>query len=244
MNKNSTTIADMNGETVIEEDVSTSLVDEVYQKLLLHIIRSDLPGGTELKSTQLAREIGVSRTPVVQALARLQADGIVIQQKNHRAVVREGAENWLVEIHELRLLLEPSAAATAAQRIPESVVAHLQSMAAEVKACQLQYENGDQSSEHLQTWGSASRSFDYALHLAIAEHCGNLPISEAIHKCWSYKRVSYSAAEETPEIMTRGLYDHMILLDSLKDRDSETASVAMIMHLRNASRMRPDRLIV
>ncbi len=244
MNKDSAWLPDLNGQTVIEDDDSPSLVDEVYQKLLLRIIRCELPGGTELKSTQLAREIGVSRTPVVQALARLQADGIVIQQKNHRAVVREGAENWLVEIHELRLLLEPSAAAMAAQRIPDTEVIRLQALAAEVRACQQQYEDGAHSSEHLQKWGTASRSFDYALHLAIAEHCGNLPISEAIHKCWSYKRVSYSAADESPEIMTRGLYDHTVLLDALQKRDSETASVAMTMHLRNASRLRPDRLIV
>lgn len=244
MNQNSTTLNEKNGQKDTDCDLSPSLVDEVYQKLLLRIIRCDLPGGTELKSTQLAREIGVSRTPVVQALARLQADGIVIQQKNHRAVVREGAENWLVEIHELRLLLEPSAAAMAAAIIPEQEVTRLQTLAEEVKACQQKYEEGNQSSEHLQRWGAASRSFDYALHLAIAEHCGNLPISEAIHKCWSYKRVSYSAAGETPEIMTRGLYDHTLLLDSLMNRDSETASAAMTMHLRNASRMRQDRLIV
>lgn len=244
MNNDVTLVSDLGEHNLKEDDDSPSLVDEVYQKLLLRIIRCELPGGTELKSTQLARGLSVSRTPVVQALARLQADGIVIQQKNHRAVVREGAENWLVEIHELRLLLEPSAAATAAQRITEAELAQLENQAADVKTCQQQYEAGDQSSEHLQKWSTASRSFDYALHLAIADYCGNLPISEAIHKCWSYKRVSYSAAEETPEIMTRGLYDHTVLLDSLKNRDSETASVAMAMHLRNASRMRPDRLIV
>jgi len=228
----------------LREDDSLSLVDEVYQKLLLRIIRCELPGGTELKSTQLAREIGVSRTPVVQALARLQADGIVIQQKNHRAVVREGAENWLVEIHELRLLLEPSAAGMAAGRMDAAEIERLQELAAGLKACQLQYEEGDQSEAHLQKWGTASRNFDYALHLSIADHCGNLPICEAIHKCWSYKRVSYSAAGETPEIMTRGLYDHLVLLDSLKNEDADTAAAAMTMHLRNASRMRPDRLIV
>ncbi len=244
MNNDVTLVSDLGEHNLKEDDDSPSLVDEVYQKLLLRIIRCELPGGTELKSTQLARELSVSRTPVVQALARLQADGIVIQQKNHRAVVREGAENWLVEIHELRLLLEPSAAAMAAQRITEAELTELQMQAADVKTCQQQYEAGDRSSAHLQKWSTASRSFDYALHLAIADYCGNLPISEAIHKCWSYKRVSYSAAEETPEIMTRGLYDHTVLLDSLKNRDSETASVAMAMHLRNASRMRPDRLIV
>jgi|TARA_R110001592_G_scaffold72115_7_gene220381 DNA-binding GntR family transcriptional regulator len=242
--KEISTLTEPEEQELQQEDDSLSLVDEVYQKLLLRIIRCELPGGSELKSTRLAREIGVSRTPVVQALARLQADGIVIQQKNHRAVVREGAENWLVEIHELRLLLEPSAAGMAAQHISEEEITRLQEMAAEVKACQQQYEGGDQSAEHLQKWGTASRSFDYALHLTIADHCGNLPISEAIHKCWSYKRVSYSAAGETPEIMTRGLYDHLVLLDALKQHDAETAAAAMTMHLRNASRMRPDRLIV
>lgn len=244
MNKDVSLTTEPAEQNSLREDDSLSLVDEVYQKLLLRIIRCELPGGTELKSTQLAREIGVSRTPVVQALARLQADGIVIQQKNHRAVVREGAENWLVEIHELRLLLEPSAAGMAAGRMDAAEIERLQELAAGLKACQLQYEEGDQSEAHLQKWGTASRNFDYALHLSIADHCGNLPICEAIHKCWSYKRVSYSAAGETPEIMTRGLYDHLVLLDSLKNEDADTAAAAMTMHLRNASRMRPDRLIV
>ena len=244
MNKDVSLTTEPTEQNSLREDDSLSLVDEVYQKLLLRIIRCELPGGTELKSTQLAREIGVSRTPVVQALARLQADGIVIQQKNHRAVVREGAENWLVEIHELRLLLEPSAAGMAAGRMDAAEIERLQELAAGLKACQLQYEEGDQSEAHLQKWGTASRNFDYALHLSIADHCGNLPICEAIHKCWSYKRVSYSAAGETPEIMTRGLYDHLVLLDSLKNEDADTAAAAMTMHLRNASRMRPDRLIV
>lgn len=244
MNKETSLLTESTELHSLQEDENLSLVDEVYQKLLLRIIRCELPGGTELKSTQLAREIGVSRTPVVQALARLQADGIVIQQKNHRAVVREGAENWLVEIHELRLLLEPSAAGMAAGRISAAEIQRLQELAAGVKACQQEYEDGDQSVGQVQKWGAASRNFDYALHLSIADHCGNLPICEAIHKCWSYKRVSYSAAGETPEIMTRGLYDHLVLLDSLKQQDAETAAAAMTMHLRNASRMRPDRLIV
>lgn len=244
MSKEPTVTVDMDRPLDLYEDENPSLVDEVYQTLLLRIIRQELPGGTELKSTQLAREIGVSRTPVVQALARLQADGIVIQQKNHRALVRDGAENWLVEIHELRLLLEPSAAAMAAQRMDAAELSRLQELAATVRAGQQQYEDGDHSKAQLQKWEAASRAFDYALHLSIADHCGNVPICEAIHKCWSYKRVSYSAMEESPDIMIRGLYDHTVLLDSLSNGDSETAAAAMTMHLRNASRMRPDQLIV
>src|SRR6056297_3246406 len=81
-----------------------SLADEVHDAILLRIIRGELPGGVELKSTQLAAELKVSRTPVNVALARLEADGIVTQPVNRRATVRHGADNWLVDIHRMRQL--------------------------------------------------------------------------------------------------------------------------------------------
>jgi DNA-binding GntR family transcriptional regulator len=85
----------------------SSRVDDVYERILLDIVRGDLQGGAELKSTQIARRLGLSRTPVVQALQRLAADGIVTLELNKRAVVRPGAENWLVELHELRAIERP-----------------------------------------------------------------------------------------------------------------------------------------
>ena len=82
----------------------TSLVDDVYDRILLQIVRGELAEDTELKSTRLAEELHVSRTPVVQALARLTADGIVAQQRHRRAAVRSTARDWLVHVHQLRQL--------------------------------------------------------------------------------------------------------------------------------------------
>ena len=140
-----------------------SLVDGVYDRILLRIVRGELGGGAELKSTQLARELGVSRTPVVQALQRLEADGIVVHEVNRRAVVRPGAENWLMEVHQLREFLEPPAAAMAAVRIGEEAVARLRGQAALARPGR-------------RGWAAAAREFDYALHLAIADNCGNTPL--------------------------------------------------------------------
>ena len=89
-------------------------VEAVYEQILLQIVSGALTGGGEIKSTLLAKQLGLSRTPVVQALQRLAADGLVTLEMNKRAVVRPGAENWLVELHELREWLEPPAAARAA----------------------------------------------------------------------------------------------------------------------------------
>jgi DNA-binding GntR family transcriptional regulator len=219
--------ADLNG-----APAETSLVDTVYQRILLGIIRGEYVGGQELKSTLLAKELGVSRTPVVQALQRLAADGIVNLEMNKRAVVRAGAENWLVEIHQLRELLEPHAAALAAERIPVETFERLDELAARG------------ADTHGAEWTEAVEQFDFALHLAIADNTGNLALREAIRKCWSFKRLSYAAGPERPETLSKAYQEHLAILAALKARDSQTAAAAMLFHLRSAATMRPERGIV
>jgi DNA-binding GntR family transcriptional regulator len=207
-------------------------VDKVYEQILLGIVRGEIASETELKSTQLAAKLGVSRTPVVQALQRLAADGIVTLQMNKRAVVRAGAENWLVEIHQMRELLEPHAAAQAAGRIPPEDLARLEALAEKARP------HADAK------WREAAQEFDFALHLAIAEHAGNLVLGEAIRKCWSYKRLSYTALADPPESVEQGYREHLSLLAALKTGDAETARAAVTFHLRSAALLRPAKRIV
>jgi DNA-binding GntR family transcriptional regulator len=210
----------------------TSRVEEVYERVLLQIVRGELAAGTALRSTQVARQLGISRTPVVQALQRLAADGIVTLEMNKRAVVRPGAENWLVEIHELRELLEPAAAARAAERITEDELAQLDRLA-------------EAARPHAQPdWEAAAQAFDFALHLAIAERAGNFALGEAIRKIWKFKRISYLAAPEPAATLERGYAEHLALLAALHARDSETARAAMHFHLRSAATLRGARNIV
>jgi DNA-binding GntR family transcriptional regulator len=209
-----------------------SRVDEAYHKILSAIVRGERPGGSELKSTQLARELGVSRTPVVLALQRLAADGIVEQVLNKRAVVRQGAENWLLELHELRELLEPEAAKLAAGKLTPDQIERLQQMA--TAATPGSHEN----------WRDAAREFDFALHLAIAQRCGNLVLEQTIRKCWSYKRLSYEAGQDTPESLAAGHAEHLQVLEALKSGDEESAKAAMRLHLLSAAKLRPATRIV
>lgn len=210
----------------------SSRVDEVYELILLQIIRGELKAGGELKSTQVAQQLGFSRTPVVQALQRLASDGIVTLVMNKRAVVRSGAENWLVELHELRELLEPAAAARAAERITAEDLARLDQLAVEAKP----HSHPD--------WPAAAQRFDFALHLAIADHSGNFALAQTIRKIWTFKRLSYLAAPEPPETLEKGYAEHLALLAALQARDAETARAAMLFHLRSASTLRTARNIL
>lgn len=213
-------------------DDAVSRVDGVYRQILARIIRGELPGGSELKSTRLAAELGVSRTPVVQALARLLADGIITQRMNMRAIVRPGAENWLVEIHELRLLLEPAAAARAATTMPIDVV---ESLVAEGEAV---------APESDAEWTTRARDLDFTVHRSIADHANNQPLRGAILKCWEYKTLSYELEPERREVLLRGYQEHLSIIAALKARDAATASTAMELHLRQAGTHRADRRIV
>jgi len=209
-----------------------SRVSEVYERILLQIVRGEIQSGTPLKSTQIARELNISRTPVVQALQRLAADGIVTLERNKRAVVRPGAENWLVEIHELRELLEPAAAARAAQRITADDLARLGRLA-------------KSASPHSHAgWQAAAQEFDFALHLTVAERSGNFALGETLRKIWRFKRVSYLAAPEPAETLEKGYTEHLALLAALAQRDAETARAAMLFHLRSAAALRGTRNIV
>jgi DNA-binding GntR family transcriptional regulator len=210
----------------------TSRVEEVYERILLRVIRGELPAGSELKSTLLARELGVSRTPVVQALQRLAADSIVTLELNKRAVVRPGAENWLVELHELRELLEPAAAAKAALRVTPEDLEELEQLAAEAQP----HARPD--------WQEAAQRFDFAIHLKIAERSGNFALGETIRKIWTFKRLSYAASPEPAEVLKRGYGEHLALLAALRAHDPETARAAMLFHLRSAAAQRTSRNIV
>lgn len=213
-------------------DNEASSVDEVYSQILLRIIRGPYSGGDVLTSTRLSRELGVSRTPVVAALDRLATDGILQKQKNKRAIVRPGAENWLVQVHQLREMLEPPAAALAAEKITDAALAALDKLADTVQP------------DGARRWVAAARDFDYALHLSIADHCGSLPLCNAIYKCWSFKRLSYQAGKDNLQNLEIGYREHLSILEALRRHDAATASAAMLFHLRSASYLTADRRIV
>ena len=207
-------------------------VEAVYEQILLQIVSGALTGGGEIKSTLLAKQLGLSRTPVVQALQRLAADGLVTLEMNKRAVVRPGAENWLVELHELREWLEPPAAARAALHLSVEDLARLRVHAEEARP-----------HSHAE-WSAAAQRFDFALHLTIADRSGNFALRETIRKIWAFKRLSYLAAPERPETLERGYGEHLSLLDALERRDGETARAAMLFHLRSAGTLRQNSTIV
>lgn len=108
----------------------SSSADQVYQRLRRLLIEGHYPPGSRLVEERLAQDLGVSRTPVRQALVRAAAEGLVQIFPNRGAVARSFTIDDLLEMYDLRALLEGHAAYLAAQRISPDQLARMEAAAA------------------------------------------------------------------------------------------------------------------
>jgi len=136
---------------------SRSLTARVYQDLKRDIIRCALRPGQDVYEGQLAERYGVSKTPIREALNTLRQEGYVQVMPRRGYRISPVSVQDVQHIFHVRLLLEPSAAELAAQRVSGPQLAELRRLA--------QHRPGQSQSEHM----ISNRDF----HLAIAEASGN-----------------------------------------------------------------------
>src|SRR4051794_11965613 len=94
----------------LTQSASVAARDRIRQAIL----QGQLEPGQRLKEEELARDFGISRTPIREALLMLQMEGLVVAERNRTAVVRKHDRNALEGRYQLRALLEGHAAKWAA----------------------------------------------------------------------------------------------------------------------------------
>ena len=97
--------------------------EKAYRTVRERILRGEYPSALRITEQEIADATGVSRTPVREALRRLQAEGFVTVIANQGAIVTEWSANDTDDVFELRALLEPYGAARAAHRITAEGIA-------------------------------------------------------------------------------------------------------------------------
>ena len=91
-------------------DERRALVDKLASTLQARVLSGELPSGTRLRQEALAEEFGVSRTPIREALRKLQASGLVELRHNRGAFVRGLSPREIRDAYEVRAELEGLAA--------------------------------------------------------------------------------------------------------------------------------------
>ncbi len=196
-------------------------VDEVYELIRADIMSLRIPPDTRISIDSLARQLGISQTPIREALSRLEATGLVIKQHFVGYIsAPQLNRQQLDELYELRLLLEPYAARCAAERMSDAELQRVAQLARKM-------EPGESRTSY-----DRFAVQDSELHDLIAIGSGNLLIRDALAKMHTHLHIFRLRfhSEVTKEAFT----EHGKLVAALAQRDAEGASAAMREHIERS----------
>lgn len=185
------------------------------------IVDGGLAPGARLKEEELARELGVSRTPVREALLVLQAEGLVDAAPNRGATVRVHDAEDLDDLYQLRALLEGYAARRAAARASEDLVRELWA------SCERFEELSDGDVRALV-------KENLVFHNAILEAAGSARVAGMVRKVIELPLVYKSYVWYSPEQRRISAHYHRQIAKALETRDAERAELVMKEHVFEA----------
>ncbi|MBE1463451.1 GntR family transcriptional regulator [Kibdelosporangium phytohabitans] len=210
-------------------DAASSSADAVYTTLRFRFANADLAPGERLTEAALAQELGVSRTPIREALGRLQTDGLVVPAARGVAVATLTSDE-IGHIYELRASLEGLAAAQAARQqaaglIAPAVIRAVQEAADEVERA---VEEGD---------AKQSARANMAFHRAFGGIPGNPFLEDALHRVWDRIAVSTVSNLADGDWAKTVLRQHQDICRAIVAGDADAARVAAEGHIHAAMRI-------
>jgi DNA-binding GntR family transcriptional regulator len=199
-----------------------SVVDQVYSAIRERISSGSLPRGARVHQEDLAEELGVSRTPVREALRRLAAEGLVEMRTNRGARVADVDQVGMRVSYEARTVIEPGAARLAAARQLQEPLAR---MRAAVAAQRRSLRNVQRSFE-------ANREF----HLALATASGNEFLVQFAERLWVARigETIYERQVQTQERMLLDVREHEQIIEAIEAGDGRRAESLARRHLSDA----------
>lgn len=197
---------------------NSALSEQVRQRLNEMIRNRDLTGGQVITEERLAETLGVSRTPLREALLRLEGEGMLRKNAGRSFMVRQVDFTEYMQSLKMRRIIEPEAAALAAPRVPR---AELAAMREEIEAIHSAHDDRTHTRAH---WNC-----DDKLHRLFGFHSGNQVMYGIIERL----RVTTRLFEVT-DIRQRVEADHaqhLEILDALDAEDPDRARRAVDAHI-------------
>ena len=221
---------------------STPLIHRAYQHIQSQILAGRFAAGTLLSETRIAEELGISRTPVGEAIRTLASEGWVEQQPRRGTVVRSFSRREIIELYELREALETFAAAKAAVVVPDTVLSRLDCYCDEMRV-QAEYLRSGGASTLEGTGLKRFLAADMAFHLLIVRTAGNLQIMKLVKQTRTISRLFRMRRQRhSLKVVERALEFHLHIGDALRAGDGPAAALAMAEHIQTSRRQTIDEL--
>lgn len=197
---------------------------QAYQSLLEAIKSGELAPGTRLREVELAVRLGISRTPLREALGRLESEGLLTNEANHGLVVTKLDHNMITELYQMREVLEGTAAGLAARHASDIEISVLRDIVE---------RDTELLNDHAKL-AANNRAFHDMLYRC-AHNRYLLKTLNSLHESMSLLgRTTLSA----PNRGQASAAEHMELVQALESRDAEAAEQIIRKHIRAAYKTR------
>jgi DNA-binding GntR family transcriptional regulator len=199
-------------------------VDSAYRAIREGILAGTFAQGSHITARQLAEATGLSRTPVREAMRRLEAEGMITLIPNRGAFVARWTENEIEQIYELRVLLESFAAQVAAERINDAQREELRALAAEMARLV------EQRPVDVEAIAEVNDRF----HKGVLEACGNPRLRDLLGTITEVPLQLSTFRRYSVDELRRSASQHAELVSALLVGDGDWARSVMTAHIRSA----------
>lgn len=209
---------------------SGAVRSDTYERLKEAIIMGEYAPGQLIQISEFARDLGVSRTPVREALSILERDFLVDLLDGRGAIIRPINSDEVRNINQLREIIDGLAARLSAKRMPKALILYFRAK------FEPMLDNPELAETELHS------QLSHSLHKAISDNCGNWVVQAQ----WQHLNIAFSRikrkgwqiwrdSDERRDIAVRRLHEHLEIIDALENRDSERAEQAARLHIAKAT---------
>ena len=203
-----------------------TLSERAYQQIKAALCKGEIAAGDILSESRLAAELGISRTPVREALRILASEGWVEIRRGIGAYVKSPSSKDIEDLYEVRCLLETLAIKTSVFNISND---EIDSLEARFRACLDCYMTGSPPDPR------RFSDLDWELHELIVERCRNNYLKTILRNNYSsmkqYQFLSFEALNNIKE----STLQHLDILSLMRQRDVDALTAALLAHLKWAS---------
>lgn len=200
------------------EYTNSSLADKVYEVLEHNILCGVYPAGELVTESRLATDLGVSRTPIREAMSKLAHEKLIKETKSGVKVVGISEED-VKDLFEVKRRIEVLATKRAATNLSES---KLELLKDNIERQEFYAQKGD---------AEKVRDLDTEFHDIIYKGCGSVTfetiLSPIHHKMMKFRRLSL----ESHDRIYDSVAEHKALYEAIRDRDGDKAETIILLHI-------------
>lgn len=196
------------------------LSSEAYERVRAQILHRQLPPGTVLSESALAASLGMSKTPIRNALLALQQEGLLELGRRRQLLVCGLPSARRQELREVREAIEGLAITYACRDISDDDLDHLRTLLRR----QRRAAEAGREDEFIE--------LDEELHLTLASRAGLDLVPRLLRQLRGFVRLMQLNTRRDHGYMLRVLAEHERIVDAVEARDESTAQLALRAHLR------------